>query len=91
MSFLPPPIVAEAFMERITSAELVRDFSRHTDTAVLNPIVITRHGRDRLVLLSFERYTELLKAAEVQTAGGDATRRRSEDAVRWAPQRRGAA
>jgi hypothetical protein len=31
--FLSLPIVAEAFMERITSAELVRDFSRHTDTA----------------------------------------------------------
>jgi PHD/YefM family antitoxin component YafN of YafNO toxin-antitoxin module len=86
------PIVAEAFMERITSAELVRDFSRHTDTAVVDPIIITRHGRDRLVLLSVERYSELLKAAsEAETAGGKARQRRSEDALRTVPQRRSAA
>jgi PHD/YefM family antitoxin component YafN of YafNO toxin-antitoxin module len=88
--FLSLPIVAEAFMERITSAELVHDFSRHTDTAVVDPAVITRHGRDRLVLLSVKRYSELLKAAaEAET--GKARHRRSEDALRTVPQRRSAA
>jgi PHD/YefM family antitoxin component YafN of YafNO toxin-antitoxin module len=60
-------------MKRVTSAELARRFSVSTDAAVTEPVFITRHGRDRLVLLSVERYYELLKAAaEVRAAGRNA-------------------
>jgi PHD/YefM family antitoxin component YafN of YafNO toxin-antitoxin module len=59
---------------------------------VVDPIVITRHGRDRLVLLSVERYSELLKAAsEAETAEGKARQRPSEDALRMVQRRRSAA
>ena len=58
-----------ALMEWITSAELLRDFSRSHRHGRRDPVVITRNRRDRLVLLGVERYSEL-KAAEIETAGG---------------------
>jgi PHD/YefM family antitoxin component YafN of YafNO toxin-antitoxin module len=49
-------------MRRISSADLVRNFSVHSDAALSEPVVITRNGRDRLVLMNTERYHELLAA-----------------------------
>jgi PHD/YefM family antitoxin component YafN of YafNO toxin-antitoxin module len=53
----------EAVMKRITSAELVRFFSRHSDDALTEPLLITRHGRQRLVMLNVDAFRELLNAA----------------------------
>lgn len=41
---------------RISSAELVRNFGKYSDHALNEPVVITKNGRDRLVLLSVEEY-----------------------------------
>jgi PHD/YefM family antitoxin component YafN of YafNO toxin-antitoxin module len=49
-------------MRRISSADLVRNFSVHSDAALSEPLVITRNGRDRLVLMNTEHYHELLAA-----------------------------
>ena len=49
-------------MRRISSADLVRNFSVHSDAALSEPLVITRNGRDRLVLMSTEHYHEHLEA-----------------------------
>jgi PHD/YefM family antitoxin component YafN of YafNO toxin-antitoxin module len=49
-------------MRRISSADLVRNFSVHSDAALSEPLVITRNGRDRLMLMNTERYHELLAA-----------------------------
>jgi PHD/YefM family antitoxin component YafN of YafNO toxin-antitoxin module len=54
-------------MRRISSAELVRHFSVHSDAALHEPVVITRNGRDRLVLLSVARLRELLARALERT------------------------
>jgi PHD/YefM family antitoxin component YafN of YafNO toxin-antitoxin module len=55
----------EVSMKRIKSAELVRSFSRYSDHAVTEPVLITPHGHDRLVLLSAETYYRLIaKSAE---------------------------
>ena len=49
---------------RVTAAELVRHFGRWQEQALLKPIHITNHGRDRLVLLSLASY------AALRTRGG---------------------
>jgi len=50
-------------MRRVSSAELVRSFSVHTDAALAEPIVITRNGRDRLVILNVDLYRDILALA----------------------------
>ena len=60
-------------MKRISSAEFVRSFSHHADAAPTDPVVITHHGRDRLVLLSVDTYRDLLALAEADDiAAGEA-------------------
>ncbi len=42
-----------------TAAELVRQFAHYSDIALTHPVVVTRNGRPRSVLLSFEEYERL--------------------------------
>ena len=49
-------------MRRVSSADLVRNFSEHSDSVLTEPIVITRNGRDRLVIMDVERYREIAAA-----------------------------
>jgi prevent-host-death family protein len=43
-----------------TSADsLVRQFSHYSDVALARPVVVTRNGRPRNVLISFEEYERL--------------------------------
>jgi prevent-host-death family protein len=44
---------------RISSKELIRNFGAFSDIALKEPVVITKNGRDRLVLLSIEDYQTL--------------------------------
>ena len=46
-------------MRRITSCEFQRRFGLFQDEALKAPLLITRNGRERLVLLSVEGYTRL--------------------------------
>lgn len=46
---------------KVTSAELVRNFSELSDQALTEPVIITKNGRDRLVLLAIEDYQRLKK------------------------------
>ncbi len=46
-------------MQRVTSREFQRNFGRFQDEALKSPLSITRNGRDRLVILSFEEYERL--------------------------------
>src|SRR5690242_5187733 len=48
-----------------TAGELVRQFSHYSDVALGKPVVITRNGRPRNVLLSVDEY-ERLKARDQQ-------------------------
>ena len=50
-------------MQRVSSAEFVRKFSAYCDEALAEPIVLTRNGRDRLLIISVERYKQLLSLA----------------------------
>jgi len=44
---------------RVSVKELLRNFSRLSDKALSEPVIITKNGRDRLVLVSIEEYLML--------------------------------
>jgi len=46
-------------MARVTSGEFQRDFDRYRALAQREAVVITRHGRDDVVLLGAEDYARL--------------------------------
>ena len=41
---------------RVSVKELLRNFSLFSDRALNEPVIITKNGRDRLVLVSYEEY-----------------------------------
>jgi prevent-host-death family protein len=68
---------------RVSSAEFIRNFGSFSDTALSEPIIITKNGRDRLVLISVDEYkhlTDLLESAS--GAEGKASRAESASASR---------
>jgi prevent-host-death family protein len=44
---------------RISTANFIRNFGALADHALSEPVRITRHGRDRLVMLSADEYDRL--------------------------------
>lgn len=44
-----------------TAGDLVRQFSHYSDVSLGQPVVVTRNGRPRNVLLSVEEYERLKK------------------------------
>ncbi len=46
-------------MVTITAAELQRQFGRYRDMALKEPVAVTHHGRESLVILSAEEYRRL--------------------------------
>jgi PHD/YefM family antitoxin component YafN of YafNO toxin-antitoxin module len=49
-------------MKRGSTLDLLRNFGTHGDAALVEPIILTKSGRDRLVLISIERYDALQQA-----------------------------
>lgn len=49
-------------MKRVSTVELIRNFGAHSDAALSTPIIVTKNGRDRLVLISIEQYDMLQHA-----------------------------
>ncbi len=50
-------------MERVGSGDFVRNFSTLSDAALNEPLLISRHKRDRLVVIGIELYRELVAEA----------------------------
>ena len=44
---------------RVSSAEFLKNYGHLTDKALSEPLIISRNGRDRLVVLSVEEYQRL--------------------------------
>jgi len=44
---------------RISTAEFIRNYGAHADLALTSPITVTKHGQDRLVILSAAEYDRL--------------------------------
>ena len=51
-------------MKRVSTVELIRNFGVYSDDALSTPIVVTKNGRDRLVIISIEQYDMLKHAAD---------------------------
>jgi Antitoxin Phd_YefM, type II toxin-antitoxin system len=48
-----------ADMLRVSAAEFQRNIGRYQDMALVQPIAVTRNGRDRTVMISVEEYHRL--------------------------------
>lgn len=46
-------------MQTITSADFQRNIGHYQDRALVEPVLVTRNGRERLVLLSAEEFNRL--------------------------------
>jgi PHD/YefM family antitoxin component YafN of YafNO toxin-antitoxin module len=46
-------------MLRVSAAEFQRNIGRYQDMALVQPIAVTRNGRDRTVMISVEEYHRL--------------------------------
>jgi PHD/YefM family antitoxin component YafN of YafNO toxin-antitoxin module len=60
------------------ASELVRNFGEHSDSALTEPLIITRNGCDRLVLLNIEEYNALRHMVDMGEELGEAKAARSE-------------
>ena len=46
-------------MVKVPSAEVQKNFGRYQDLALTEPVVVTRNGRERTVILSSQEYHRL--------------------------------
>ncbi len=44
---------------KVTTADFIKNYGTLADTALSEPVTITKHGRDRLVLVSADEYARL--------------------------------
>jgi PHD/YefM family antitoxin component YafN of YafNO toxin-antitoxin module len=63
-------------MKRVVTSDLIRNFAEYSDLALTEPIIITRNGRERLVLMNVTEFNYLKNAAAL----GEDTLRESADA-----------
>ena len=50
-------------MVRVSSTEFLKGYGELSDRALVEPVTITRNGRDRLVVMSADIYEQLQRAA----------------------------
>jgi prevent-host-death family protein len=60
-------------MITVSAAEFQRHFGRYQDEALVQPVAITRNGRERLVVLSSEEYHRLWRRSREVLRAGDLT------------------
>jgi PHD/YefM family antitoxin component YafN of YafNO toxin-antitoxin module len=46
---------------RVTTAEFIKHYGALADKALSEPVTITKNGRDRLVVVSAEEYSRLMR------------------------------
>lgn len=56
---------------RASAGELVRQFSHYSDLALKNPVVVTKNGRPRNILISVEEYERLRKRNQYAVMAAD--------------------
>ena len=50
---------------KATAAEIARQFSHYADVALTQPVIVTKNGRERNVILSIDAYRRLLQRDRV--------------------------
>lgn len=58
---------------RVTSLELHQKLGQTIDKALVEPVVVTKHDRDHVVIVSAEQYAMLLRAARKARRTGSLT------------------
>jgi PHD/YefM family antitoxin component YafN of YafNO toxin-antitoxin module len=58
-------------MIRVTSTEFSKEVGRYQDSALTQPVVVTRNGRDRTVMISSEEYQRLKRRDRQVHAAGE--------------------
>ncbi len=46
---------------RVTAAEVQKNFGRYQDAALAGPVIVTRYGRDSVILISALEYQRLIQ------------------------------
>ena len=54
----------EALMTRVSATDFKNNIGAYSDAAMSEPVIITSHQRDRLVLLSADEYRRLTGTSE---------------------------
>jgi prevent-host-death family protein len=60
-------------MITVSAAEFQRHFGRYQDEALMQPVAITRNGRERLVVISTEEYHRLKRRSREVLRAGELT------------------
>jgi len=55
-------------MKHLAASRLVRNFGEYCDSALSEPIIITRNGRERLVILNINEFNTLRRAGGISDA-----------------------
>jgi prevent-host-death family protein len=58
-------------MIRVSATEFSKEVGRYQDTALIQPVIITRNGRDRTVMISAEEYERLKRRDRQVFASGE--------------------
>ncbi len=66
-------------MNRVSATEFKNNIGAFSDAAMTEPVIITSHQRDRLVLMSAEEYRRLTEGQASKAADMDARIRRNLD------------
>lgn len=70
-------------MIKVTAAEFQKHIGRYQDVALVQPVTVTRNGRDRTVVISAEEYKRL-KRRDREVLGLDDLSQDDLDAIRAA-------
>jgi len=60
-------------MIRVSSTEFGKEVGRYQDAALAQPVVVTRNGRDRIVVISADEYRRLKRRDREVLRSGDLT------------------
>ena len=60
-------------MITVSAADFQRHFGRYQDEALVQPVAITRNGRERLVVISTEEYRRFKRRSRDVLRAGDLT------------------
>ncbi|MFN0191389.1 MAG: type II toxin-antitoxin system Phd/YefM family antitoxin [Aestuariivirga sp.] len=58
-------------MVRVSSTDFSKEIGRYQDLALNEPVVVTRNGRDRTVMISAEEYHRLMRRDRVVYGAGE--------------------
>jgi len=56
---------------KVSTAEFIKNYGSLADTALREPVTITKNGRDRLVMISVEEYARLKRRDRRVVRTGD--------------------